>query len=64
MIEIRIVAKKRKIESHYNIAGYTTLNDVALVLLELERMKKTMLEESENYEPIVEIKNKENEDDI
>jgi hypothetical protein len=55
MIEIKIESKNRKIQSHYNIEGYTELNDVAMTLLELERIKKRLLDESENYEPIMEL---------
>lgn len=56
MIEIKIEAKNRKIQTSYNIEGYTTLNDVALTLLELEKIKQRLLDESENYEPELEIK--------
>jgi len=56
MIKIRIEAKNRKIQSSYHIKGYTELNDVAMALLELEKIKQRLLDESENYEPIMEIK--------
>jgi NRPS condensation-like uncharacterized protein len=52
---IQIEAKNRKIQSRYQISGKTTLNDVALILLELERMKQKIMEESENYEPLMEM---------
>ena len=56
MIEIKIKVQNRKVEGLYNITGYTGLNDIAMAILELEAMKQRMLEKSEDYEPIVEIK--------
>jgi len=47
MIEIKIEAKNRKIQSQYEIKGYTELNDVAMTLLELNKIQKWLLDESE-----------------
>jgi NRPS condensation-like uncharacterized protein len=56
MIEIKIESKNRKIQSYYNISGYTELNDVAMALLELKKIEQRLLNESENYESIMELK--------
>ena len=56
MIKIQIEAKDRKIQSSYVIEGYTELNDVAMTLLELNKISKWLLDESDNYEPIMELK--------
>jgi len=56
MIIIKIESKNRKIQSQYEIKGYTELNDVAMTLLELNKIQKWLLDESDNYEPIMELK--------
>jgi len=55
MIEIRIKSENKKIQSSVEITGKTKLYDVAMMLLELERMKQKVMEESENYESDMEI---------
>ena len=55
MIDIRIETNNGTIASHYSFEGKNKLNDVAVTLLELEKMKLIMLEESERFEPDVEI---------
>ena len=57
MIEINLSVDENHIcHTNYNIEGYTTLNDVALILLEMNKIKQILLEESENYKPIMEMK--------
>lgn len=60
MIEISLKVDENHIcHTNYNVEGYTTLNDVALILLEWEKIKQTLMEESNNYKPIMEMKNNE-----
>jgi len=55
MIEIKVVAKDGKIESKYNVDNDTKLVDVAMALLEIEKISNLLLEEVENYDSIMEI---------
>lgn len=56
MIDIKIRCKERQIETSYHLQDFVCLSDIGLTILELERIKQRLLEESENCEPEVEIK--------
>ena len=57
MIEVHIkINDEHLCHTECDFKGYTTLNDVALVLLELEKVKQHILDKSDDYEPIMEMK--------
>ena len=56
MIDIKIRCAGRKIETSYHLQDLVCLSDIGLAILELERVKQKLLEESDNCEPDVEIK--------
>ena len=58
MIEIKIKADNGKVESLYDIDEHTMLKDIAMVVLKLEEMKEILIEESKNYEPVLELEGK------
>jgi len=55
-MEIRIRCTDKRIQSSYQVKGHTTLNDTSLMLLELKRMEHVLLDESDNYETIMDIR--------
>jgi hypothetical protein len=55
MIEIQIKTENRKTNIHYGMTEETQLEDIAMVLLELNKIQRWLLDESEKYEPIVDI---------
>lgn len=50
MINIRVRAINHKIESSYEKKDFVTLNDFAICVLELERIKQRLIDESDNCE--------------
>jgi len=56
MIDIRIECEDRQIQTKYHLEGFVSLNDIALALLEIDRIKLQLLEESESCPPEVEIR--------
>ena len=56
MIDIRIRTVDDKIEKSHEMKETTTLNDIGLCLLELENVKRWLLDKSEDFEPEIEIK--------
>jgi len=59
-MEIRIRCCDKRVQSSFQVRGQTTLNDVSLLMLELKRMEHILLDESENYETILDIRSDEN----
>ena len=57
MIEIKVKSEGNKIESSYDLNGDVKLADIGLAICELEKMKLRLLDESEDCEPDISIKN-------